>query len=61
MSQELFETLEMLDGEIHDLSEKKVTKLQSRPLTEHLFYLLSIINRILRLMIIENVEEKQHE
>lgn len=61
MSQEMLEILKMLDGEIHYLSEKKVTGMTSKTLAEHLFYLKAIINRILRLMIIENVEEKQHE
>ena len=61
MSQESLEMLEMLAGEIHDLNEKKVIELQSNVLVEHLFYLMSIINRILRLMIKENEEEKQHE
>ncbi len=61
MSQETLEMLEALDGEVYDLSERKVTKMSPMILAEHLFYLMSIINRILRLMIIENVEGKQHE
>lgn len=61
MNQELLEMLEALDVEIHRLSERKVTRLSSKALVEHLFYLMSIINRILRLMIKENEEEKRHE
>jgi hypothetical protein len=57
VSQETLEMLEALDGEIHDLSERKVTQMSPMILAEHLFYLMSVINRVLRLMLVERMGE----
>lgn len=62
MTQENLEALEAMEAEIHDLSNHKMTNMPEKKLAEHLFYMSYLINRVLRLMIIEKTEgDEKHD
>lgn len=56
MTQETMEMVEALDAEVHILVKKRMTDLTENDLVENLFYTESLINKTLRLMLKERLE-----